>query len=418
MTEGQTVTSILTKSSRYIFYHHSPFKIGYPSACCKLLWFGRGWQGQSGRGQRGSAKRMIGVSRLSEEAAGPACASVGSKQNRFLELGEYELKHLVWHLLEFSDRRSVEIVLDIDYLEIKAERDSTFDLIEELAAVTRSHPESDGCLEAISLALQRNGGYIVRRPTTLFQCVWNTCCWKDPGLLSPFLVNFATDASAKSSSVIALLTRWRLRRAERSPGSVWVRSLRPSRADLDRDVQLVLTLSEYKDSPEIVQFSPDSAIVVIWFCKYQNGKIVSGVPRAWDCNSGRIVLSNMRLGPPEKGRSPDGRFVATYGGPDGGWDFPVRVSGFGAPSDVLEYHTEPDTRISAVAISPTNRLLAGTGYGLEGGEAYVWDLASGLVVARPGPYDMSHAVSFSADETKLAFASGSELRLRDLASGD
>src|SRR6185295_14624716 len=165
-------------------------------------------------------------------------------------------------------------------------------------------------------------------------------------------------AHAQPAPITSLLASWRSRRAERSPGSVWVRSLRPSRADLDRGVKLVLALAEYEGQPAIVRFSPDSAIVTIWFCKYQNGHIAGGTPRAWDCDSGRIVPvpSNMHKAPPEEGRSPDGSLVATYGGPDGGWDFPIRVSGFGAPSDVREYHTEPDTHISAVAISPTNRL--------------------------------------------------------------
>jgi WD40 repeat protein len=342
--------------------------------------------------------------------------------NRFLELGDYALKHLVWHLLELGDCRSVAIVLDIDYLEIKAERGWIFELIEELASVARMQPESDRRLDAISGALQRNGGYIARRPTTLFQCVWNTCCWENPDLLGAFFLDVAgaRSAYAQPSSITTLLNRWRMRRAERSPGLIWVRSLRPTWTDLNHNVQIVLTLARYEGQPAIVRFSPDSAVVVIWFCEYESGHVVSGVPRAWDCASGRVVPvpREMHKGPPEEGCSPDGRLVASYGGPDGGWDFPVRVAGFGAPSDIREYHTELDTNISAVAISPTNRLLAGVGYGLEGGDAYVWDVASGEVVARPNACDHSGAVSFSADETQLAFASGSELKLRDLASGN
>jgi hypothetical protein len=205
----------------------------------------------------------------------------------------------------------------------------------------------------------------------------------------------------------ALLTVWRRRRAQRQPGNIWIRNLRPTWSDLDSNIQLVITLSQYDDQPAIVQFSSDSAVVVIWFCKYENGRIVSGQPRAWD-STGRIVpvprdTQELR----EEGRSPDGRLVATFGGPDGGWDFPVRVTELENSSDVRDYRTDLDTHISAVAISRNSQLLAAVGYGLEGGVAYVWDLAGGEVIARPNADEMSHAVCFSADETKLAFASGS-----------
>jgi hypothetical protein len=57
-----------------------------------------------------------------------------------------------------------------------------------------------------------------------------------------------------------------------------------------------MRLASYEGQPAIVRFSPDSAVVVIWFCKYDSGHIVSGVPRAWDSQV-RIPLPVSTPGP-------------------------------------------------------------------------------------------------------------------------
>jgi hypothetical protein len=214
-------------------------------------------------------------------------------QNPFFTLTEYESRHLFAHLLSAGDPRYQALLLDIDYLEMKAEKGWIFELIAEfrLAAASLTHEETS-MLDILDRALRQNGGFIARHPTTLFQCLWNNCCWKDTATLQDFLVGTKGRAAFDDphpSAIISLLSRWRARRAARLPAVQWVRSLRPSPADQDDRLKLILPLSERQGQPAILQFSPDSSTVVIWFCDYKGGKIVGGKPQAWECKSGREV---------------------------------------------------------------------------------------------------------------------------------
>jgi WD40 repeat protein len=95
--------------------------------------------------------------------------------------------------------------------------------------------------------------------------------------------------------------------------------------------------------------------------------------------------------------------VFSFGGPDGGWDYPIRVANVCGLSDVRQFDTEADTHISDVAFSTTNRFLAAGGYGIEfEGEVYVWDLQTSQLAARFSPKWGVTAVAFSPDELRLA----------------
>ena len=52
------------------------------------------------------------------------------------------------------------------------------DFHDAVAAMPREHPRHR-MLELLGEAIRRDVHFIARHPTTLFQCMWNTCWWYD-----------------------------------------------------------------------------------------------------------------------------------------------------------------------------------------------------------------------------------------------
>src|SRR3990170_2680783 len=52
------------------------------------------------------------------------------------------------------------------------------DFHDAVAAMPREHPKHR-MLELLEEAIRRDIHFIARHPTTLFQCLWNTCWWYD-----------------------------------------------------------------------------------------------------------------------------------------------------------------------------------------------------------------------------------------------
>ena len=57
-----------------------------------------------------------------------------------------------------------------------------FELAEDFAAALAAMPAEDPChcmLRLLEEAVRRDIHFVARHPTTLFQCLWNTCWWYD-----------------------------------------------------------------------------------------------------------------------------------------------------------------------------------------------------------------------------------------------
>ena len=57
-----------------------------------------------------------------------------------------------------------------------------FELVQDfhdtVAAMPREHPKHR-MLELLEEAIRRDIHFVAHHPTTLFQCMWNTCWWYD-----------------------------------------------------------------------------------------------------------------------------------------------------------------------------------------------------------------------------------------------
>ena len=121
-----------------------------------------------------------------------------------------------------------------------------FDLVRDFAAVLDAMParHSRRCiLKLLDEAIRRDVHFIDRHPTTLFQCLWNTCWWYDGADAGDPAVtpNGEGDLDeARQGRLTALLEHWRRLKDGRSPGFVWFRSLRPPQHRLGGALKAVL----------------------------------------------------------------------------------------------------------------------------------------------------------------------------------
>lgn len=98
-------------------------------------------------------------------------------------LSRYSLRHVLPHLVDTEQWERIErLMTDLSFLERKVEAGMTFDLADDFACVVAKMPtELPGrrILELLEEGLRRDLVFISRHPSTLFQCMWNTCWWYD-----------------------------------------------------------------------------------------------------------------------------------------------------------------------------------------------------------------------------------------------
>ena len=106
------------------------------------------------------------------------------------------------------------------------------DFRDVMAAMPQEHPKRR-MLELLEQGIRYDIHFIDRHPTTLFQCMWNTCWWYD----CPEAVKYYeepeggwTEAAPWNRSGPRghkLIEEWRRIREATFPEFYWVRSLRP-----------------------------------------------------------------------------------------------------------------------------------------------------------------------------------------------
>ena len=114
-----------------------------------------------------------------------------------------------------------------------------FDLIKDfydaLATMPADHPRRR-VLSLLEEAIRRDVHFIDQHPTTMFQCMWNTCWWYDcdeaaEHYVEPrggWTVENATWRRPEEEKLSMLLSRWRMAREESVSLVPWIRSHRPS----------------------------------------------------------------------------------------------------------------------------------------------------------------------------------------------
>jgi hypothetical protein len=128
------------------------------------------------------------------------------------------------------------------------------DLLSDFADVLNAMPEEYPRQELLRLldeAIRRDLQFIDGDPTTLFQCLWNSCWWHDCPELTNHLAHTFPEVISGGISRLrrrlfgrlkvepapqklhTLLERWRRHKEQAAPGIRWLRSLCPPERSLD-----------------------------------------------------------------------------------------------------------------------------------------------------------------------------------------
>ncbi len=277
------------------------------------------------------------------------------------------------------------------------------DLHDTLAAMPREHPKHR-MLELLEEAIRRDIHFIDRHPTTLFQCMWNTCWWYD----CPEAHTRKAKPPSVAHSLQSALDSWHGDKCLETPCFTWLKSQIPPEPQLGtgpraylRGHMAAITSIAWSAGGDLVATGSCDRTTRIWnpsesreiACLRGHKEPVSclswgpddqrlmtgaldGTVRLWDTHTGaQIRCVNSRLGKVESVSWCHHRREAAVGGdsfgvrlwmPDGGKQRSMQ--------------SEAEGFVSHIVHSPDGTMLAACTFKGESSVA-IWDIEASNVIA-------------------------------------
>ncbi len=282
------------------------------------------------------------------------------------------------------------------------------DFHDAVAALSKEHPKHR-ILELLEEAIRRDIHFIARHPTTLFQCLWNTCWWYDCPEAAAYYDEPECGWKAPpwkeiGSNLFTLMEAWLITKSRTTPDFRWARSLRPPTLEL-RLGQIMILPGRYKNGWASVAWSPagDRIATGGW----------DGELSVWDATSGiELFRVHGHPGPVyDVSFSPSGQSILTCSQLVHSDKQAIFIWDAADGSQLIAIHGEsmgqfmPDGKHFLTCSNGTLRVLDAT----AGTESLSFPLPDGLMAVSP---DGRRIVLRRYEE-----ASESEVVLRDLSNG-
>ena len=209
------------------------------------------------------------------------------------EKREYILKHLCSHLADNNQTdRLCNLLLNIDYLELKIELYSVYDFFMDFRKALEIVPSDNyyiSILNSFTESIGKNLNFLYHHPYLLFQCLWNSCYWKDSLEKYRFFSDqmmfhdFVDDNRGKTSII---LETWR-KKKEKS-NYIWIKLLVPP---INLYGSELIALNGHVHTVTCVKYFPDGKLIA-------SGSLDRTV-KLWESFSGREV-NNFKFDKPIK----------------------------------------------------------------------------------------------------------------------
>lgn len=324
----------------------------------------------------------------------------------------YLVHALVRHLCTAKMWNELERVLtDIHVLENKVNNGLAFELADDFSLAGKSVPEDMPFRQKVLLleeAIRRDIHFIARHPSTLFQCLWNSCWWYDCPEASAQYRTLNPDREemlARDRNRVGLhllLEQWREQRKESGEECFWLRAVRIPDKRLGEGQALVLR--GHTEAVHSLSFSADGSRIL--------SAAYDRTARLWDAETGRPLccLPNVEGWPCQvsflHGKLPVVALAC---------ESVVRVLHV-ETGDVIATMKGHDDAITTLHVSEGGRLVVTAA---RDETVRLWDLDSGeeVLCIRTGSADVT-AMGVSEMAGKMAFVvSGETLHVCDIASG-
>jgi WD40 repeat protein len=252
------------------------------------------------------------------------------------------------------------------------------DFHDAVAAMPRGH-RRQRMLELLEEAIRRDVHFVDRHPTTLFQCLWNTCWWYDsPEAEAWYELEDPTTADLSpwrqpGPRLHQLFESFRNDKGRSVPEALWARATSPPPLRLGRS-EMVLLRGHHGD-PLCFAFSRSNRLLVtgcVDHTRFTSTGLRDNTVRVWDIQTGRETSSYRanEYGVRAVAISPDETLVASAG--EGTEDRAVRVWRSDTGQPLWKFSPTPDKGLAEyLAFTPCGNWLVC----LSNGTVDLWRLA-------------------------------------------
>ena len=323
----------------------------------------------------------------------------GTSTHALTELPYHQVRAQTWPEL-------VGTLENIFFLEARVTKGTAFDLALDFSDAVSHLPSNEPqhlILRLLEEAFRRDIHFVVRHPSTLFQCLWNSCWWYDTPEASKHYEKEDVHRNHSGDKLYVLLEKWCHEKEVAQPNFIWLRSVRPPPVHLGTAQKLVL--SGHEKSVDCVSFSPDGRLIV----SGSSDKTV----RIWKVHTGAelVILRGHEEFVGGVAFAPNQRELVSGGG-----DKTLRIWNLesGTELAVLRGH---ERQVNSIDYSPDGRKIIS---GSKDTTVRTWDARTGAELSILRGHDGEvFTVRFSSDGQRIISGSADgTLRIWDAETGE